>query len=168
MIEKVGLLAYRQDIPKEWRIHPVFSIAQLEPCPSPDSDPFARPRPYNPDSVYVEGDTDLVKSFEVERLIGKRQTKGRSPEYLVRWKGYGPEHDAWRSIPELGDAAQHLKDYEEEIKTTTTLEGLRPRLNIPKTLPKKTTNRPTKESAAPPSLLRKPKIPASVLEKQTT
>lgn len=86
--EKVGL-------PKEWRIHPVFSIAQLEPCPPPDSDPFARPRPYNPDSVYVEGDTDLVKSFEVERLISKRQTKRRRPEYLVRWKGYGPEHDAF-------------------------------------------------------------------------
>ena len=124
------------DIPKEWRIHPVFSIAQLEPCPPPDSDPFARPRPYNPDSVYVEGDTDLVKSFEVERLISKRQTKRRGPEYLVRWKGYGPEHDAWRNIPELGDAAQHLKDYKDGMKTVATLDGRHPRVNIPKAVPK--------------------------------
>ncbi len=69
---KVRLLAYRLDIPKKWQIHLVFLIAQLEPCPSPDLDPFARLHPYNPNSVYVERDTDLVKSFEVERLISKR------------------------------------------------------------------------------------------------
>ncbi len=111
------------NIPKEWQIHPVFSIAQLELCPPPDSDPFARPRLYNLDSVYVEGDTDLVKSFEIERLISKRQTKQRGLEYLVRWKEYRPEHDAWRNIPELGDAAQHLKDYEDRMKTVATLDG---------------------------------------------
>lgn len=55
----------------------MFSLAQLEPCPSPDSDPFARPRPYNPDSAYVEGDTDLVKSFAVARLISKRRRQSR-------------------------------------------------------------------------------------------
>lgn len=163
--EKIGLLAYRLDIPREWRIHPVFSITQLEPCPCPDSDPFVRPRPYNPGSVYVEGDTDLVKSFEVERLISKRQTKRRGPEYLLRWKGYGPEHDAWRNIPELGDAAQHLKDYEEGTKKTTTLDGQHPRLNVSaKITSKKAAKQPAKRNAKPPAPLRKQRqIPLPLL-----
>src|SRR6202023_644812 len=31
VLEKVGSLAYRLDLPTEWRIHPVVSVAQLEP-----------------------------------------------------------------------------------------------------------------------------------------
>ena len=85
VLEKVGRLAYRLELPSHWRIHPVLSIAQLEPVPSGE-DPFCRPRPEQPDSIYVKGDTPTVKSYEVERLLNKRQTKTRGPEYLVRWK----------------------------------------------------------------------------------
>lgn len=94
IVEKVGRLAYRLDIPPNWRIHPVFSVTQLEPAPPPAKDPFGRPFPSNPPPVFVEGNTDKMKSFEIERLLNKRQikkAKGRSIEYLVRWKGYGPE-----------------------------------------------------------------------------
>ncbi len=73
--KKVGLLAYQLDILKEWQIYLVFSIAHLEPCPLPDLDPFARLCPNNPNSVYIERDTNLVNSFEIERFIRKRQTK---------------------------------------------------------------------------------------------
>lgn len=65
---------------------------------------------------------DLVKSFEIKRFISKKWTKRRGPEYLVRWKKYKPEHNAWRNIPELGDIAQHLKDYKEGMKTVAILD----------------------------------------------
>lgn len=70
-------------------------MAQLEPWPS-TPDPFSRPVPEHPDSVYVEGDTDEFKSWVVESLLNKRtirRGKGLSIEYLVRWRGYGPEFD---------------------------------------------------------------------------
>ncbi len=146
------------DISKEWQIHPVFSIAQLEPCPSPDSDPFAWSPPYNPDSVYVEGDTDLVKSFEVERLISKRQTKRRGQEYLVKWKGYGPEHNAWRNIPELGDAAQHLKDYEDGMKIVATLNERHPQVNIPMVVLKHAAKKQNKNQTLQKRVAKKPDI----------
>ena len=71
-MEKIGRLAYRLDVPPDWRIQPVFSVAQLEPVPPPSEDPFGRPFSSNPPPVFVEGDTDKVKSFEVERLLNKR------------------------------------------------------------------------------------------------
>ncbi len=43
-----------------------FLIVQLELCPPPDSDPFAQSCLYNLDLVYIEKDTDLVKSLEFE------------------------------------------------------------------------------------------------------
>lgn len=96
IVEKVGRLAYRLDVPPDWRIHPVFSVAQLEPAPPPAEDPFGRPFLSKSPPVFVKGDTDKMKSFEIEKLLNKRQIKkrkGQAIKYLVRWKGYGPEWD---------------------------------------------------------------------------
>ena len=48
VLGREGRLAYRLDIPAHWGIHPVFTIAQLEPRPDPATDPYNRPRPTNP------------------------------------------------------------------------------------------------------------------------
>ena len=146
VLAKVGNLAYRLKLPEHWQIHPVFSIAQLEPCPDPTKDPFTRPRPDLPDSVFVEGDTERVKSYEIEKLITHRPTARRGIEYLVRWKGYGPEEDVWRNIPELGDAMDLVKDYDdrkgvihEASRKTTTGRSRNAVTKRPKRRPRKTT-----------------------------
>ena len=49
-----------------------------------------------PPAVFVEGDTDADKSFEVDCLLNKQTVKkgrGRAIEYLVCWTGYGPKWD---------------------------------------------------------------------------
>lgn len=75
-------------------------ITQLEPCPNPDQDPFQRSvRPRQPDSVFVEGDTDAVKSYEIDRIVSHTNTRQRGIEFPVRWKGQGPEFDEWRNAP---------------------------------------------------------------------
>ena len=94
ILEKIVRPAYKLEVSNEWRIHPVFSVAQLKPAPAPSKDPFHRPRPQQPPSVFVEGDTDHQKSFEVDRLLNRRTVKkgkGLAIKYLVRWTGYGPE-----------------------------------------------------------------------------
>lgn len=86
IVEKVGCLAYRLDIPSDWQIHPVFSVAQLEPVPPPAKDPFKRPFPSNPLSIFVEDNSNNVKSFKIEKLLNKRQIrkgKDQAIKYLV-------------------------------------------------------------------------------------
>ena len=118
VVSKVGKQAYRLDIPGHWRVHPVFSVAQLEPWPG--TDPFDRPLPNEPDSVFVEGDTDEYKSWEIDRLLNKRVSrrgKGYSTDYLLRWQGYGPEYDQWYNVKHLDDASLLVQDYENAMQS---------------------------------------------------
>lgn len=118
VLERVDCLAYKLDVPQDWRIYPVFSIAQLEPAPSPAEDSFGRLRPKHPPPVFVEGDTDAVKSFEIDRLLNKRTVKkgrGHAVEYLVRWTGYGPKWNRWYNIKDLDNATKLVCNYEEAI-----------------------------------------------------
>jgi hypothetical protein len=94
VLDKVGLLAYWLDFPKDWRLHPVVSIAHLEKYH--DKDLFNR-KPEEPGPVHIEGDTDKYKLYEVEKVIAKWMLpkKGKRAvrtEYLIKWKGYD---DQW-------------------------------------------------------------------------
>lgn len=85
-MEKVDYLAYRLNVPLNWRIHLVFSIAQLELALSLAKDPFGRLFPSNPLFVFVKGNTNKMKSFEIKKLLDKRQIKkriGQAIKYLV-------------------------------------------------------------------------------------
>nr|AUW31026.1 putative retrotransposable element [Cladonia uncialis subsp. uncialis] len=93
ILDRTGHLAYRLELLEHWRIHDVFTVAQLEPLP---------------DSYYIE------------KLLNKRMIKrGRKmvAQYLVRWEGYEPQHDEWRTIDELSNAAALIKDYEESMRS---------------------------------------------------
>ena len=113
--EKIGPLSYRLDIPKHWKIDNSFTVQQLEPHPLED-DPFDRPRPKGAEKVFVEGDTEENPSYTVEKVINKRIVKkgrGHSVQYLIRWKGCGPEDDMWRPVKELGNMKELIEEYEQ-------------------------------------------------------
>ncbi|KZV78404.1 hypothetical protein EXIGLDRAFT_595372, partial [Exidia glandulosa HHB12029] len=43
-----------------------------------------------------------VQEYQVEKLVAHRNNRSRKQvEYLVRWEGYGPEHDSWLTAREL-------------------------------------------------------------------
>jgi hypothetical protein len=108
IIDKVGCLAYKLDFPDNWRIHPVISVAQLEPAPA--SDPFGRTVDPSP-AVEIDGDEE----FEIDAIL-ESQIRGRQKKlhYLVRWKGWGPEHDAWIPASDLTHAADLVDEYEHQ------------------------------------------------------
>ena len=54
----------------------------------------------------VEGEPQ----YEVESLLRHRAQCGGT-RYLVRWTGYGQEHDEWLHEDELGHARRILEQY---------------------------------------------------------
>ena len=98
VVRRVGRLAYELDIPPVWKIHPVFTIAMLEPAPPPAEDPFERPRPTHPPAIEVDGE----REHEIDRLLDKRvirKGRGFSTQYLARWVGYGPRPVVYNKRP---------------------------------------------------------------------
>lgn len=85
VLERIGRLAYRLQVPDHWKIHNVFSIAQLEPAPAPGSDPYNRPLLDKPGPIEAGADV-----YKVERILDKRvirKGQGFSTQYQIRWKG---------------------------------------------------------------------------------
>ena len=140
---RVGRLAYELELPPQWRVHPVISVTQLEPMPG--RDPYDRYRPHHPASVHMEGDTETEKSYEVEKLVSRRirrYGKKDVTQYLIRWSGYGPEYDEWKSLSALGNSMDLVEEYEKanppESKTSMASKRGRGR-------PKKVLKKPSEE-----------------------
>ncbi|KOS37056.1 hypothetical protein ACN38_g12169 [Penicillium nordicum] len=69
VLERIGRLIYRIDIPAAWKIHPVISIEHLEPAPS--LDPFDREAPIL-ETTTDEGFLSDIDRCEVERVLDWR------------------------------------------------------------------------------------------------
>ena len=121
VIEAVGKSkqAYRLELPPVMKIHPVISIAQLEPA-TPGPDPYGRSTERNPPPVAethpaaTEAEAELARQaplYEIERLIDKRITRNQ-PHYLVKWKGYGNEHNVWYPLRALDNADELVAEYD--------------------------------------------------------
>ena len=109
ILQRIGRLAYKLELPGHMRIHDVVSIAHLEPATDPTEDPYQR-RPVPPPPVVVDGDQEFV----IEKLVNKRRLRrgrGWSTQYLIRWQGYGPEEDTWQPEWTVADTTA-LDDYE--------------------------------------------------------
>ena len=108
ILEKVEMLAYRLELPPVINIHPVISIAQLEPT-SATEDPYQRPRNINPPHVVETED-------EIEVLLNKREVR-RKTQYLIKWKGYGNKHNVWYNVDNLQNAPDLVAEYKERERT---------------------------------------------------
>lgn len=118
ILEKAGRLAYKLDFSGNWKIHPVFSVAQLKSSSPLALDLFSKPFFSLPPPVFVEGNIDTLKSFEIEKFLNKRlvkQGKGQNIKYLVWWKGYDPKWDQWYNIKEFDDIADLVDNYEASL-----------------------------------------------------
>lgn len=112
VIERVGKLAYRLELPSHMKIHNVISVAHLEPAPIGE-DPFARP--YQPNPPPVAEDADGA-DYELDAILNKRTIRrGRKTiqQYLIRWKGYGAQWNEWYDEAKLPNARELIAEFEE-------------------------------------------------------
>ena len=77
-------------------VSPVFHVSLLQPWhKDPEFQTHVDATVYHPPPVVPDDEQYLV-----EALLDKRISRGRT-EYLVRWKGYGPEDDMWRPASDI-------------------------------------------------------------------
>jgi hypothetical protein len=104
--EKINPVVYRLEIPPEYKMHPIINIQHLKKYHR--SEDVERTR--LPDLRDISGE----EIYEVERIVSHRFNKSkRRVEYLVRWKGYGPEHDSFESEHDLRNAFSLLRSYKD-------------------------------------------------------
>jgi hypothetical protein len=80
------------------RLDPTFSTHRLRPYKARDPS-IGPPDPVPPPPAFTQ---DGQAFFEIERIVAERPCKYRrqsTVKYLVRWKGYAPEHDTWCEHP---------------------------------------------------------------------
>jgi len=92
---QIGPMAYRLKLP-HWmkQLHLVFNVVKLTLAPD---DPIPGHKlTDHPPSIIIDGEPE----WEVEEIIDSRWYRRRF-QYLVKWKGYGREHNSWESASEV-------------------------------------------------------------------
>src|SRR5271156_2990565 len=89
VVNKAGNGAYRLKLPPSMsRLHPVFNVVKLFPA-LPDPIPGRHPKAPPPPEI-IEGDEEWI----VQEILDSKMMN-RKLRYLVKWEGYGVEHNSW-------------------------------------------------------------------------
>ena len=92
---RIGPMAYHLKLP-HWmkQLHLVFNVVKLTPAPD---DPIpGRKTTDHPLPIIIDGEAE----WEVEEILNSCWHRRRF-QYLVKWKGYGREHNSWESTSEV-------------------------------------------------------------------
>jgi Chromo (CHRromatin Organisation MOdifier) domain len=103
VVKCYGKVAYKLDIPHTLRIHPVFHISLLHKYA--DNTRLGAPPPL----VMLE---DGTLEYEAECILDVALTaKGKPKKYLVRWTGYGPEHNSWEPVQNVQHSQELIAEW---------------------------------------------------------
>lgn len=103
VIDKVGKVDYKLDLPKTLRVHPVFHIDRLSLWKGNEVNGKLPPPP---EPVEVEGEEE----YEVEEVLDSK-VHGKGLRYLVKWKGYDESENSWEPASNLKHTQARLKEF---------------------------------------------------------
>ena len=72
------------------RLHPIFNVIKLTPAPT---DPIQGCHPIPPLPPEI---IDREEDWVVEEILDSKMIN-RKLKYLIKWEGYGIEHNSWES-----------------------------------------------------------------------
>ncbi|QRV79946.1 Retrotransposable element Tf2 protein [Ceratobasidium sp. AG-Ba] len=103
VVKKEGTHAFRLELPHTLKIHPVFhtSLVSLK-----KEDLFERKRSQPPAVITPEGEEE----YEVEKILDSQKRRNQV-QYLVHWKGYGPESNTWEPLEHLDTAMGAVRKF---------------------------------------------------------
>ncbi|GLB37187.1 hypothetical protein LshimejAT787_0402380 [Lyophyllum shimeji] len=91
--------SYTLKLPDGVNVLPTFHASLLKHYEANDNDLFPSRMLSMPGPIVTEDGEE--ESF-IDKIVDERN-RGRGKQYLVRWRGYGPEHDLWRPGREMED-----------------------------------------------------------------
>ena len=102
VLERIGQVAYKLQLPPESRIHPVFHISQLKK---------ALGAGHPPTNLPTQLSADLILEVEPWAVLGVRNSQANM-EVLIHWKGLQDFEATWESFEEvnLRYPTFHLED----------------------------------------------------------
>jgi hypothetical protein len=119
IIQEINPVAFKLELPANLaRLHPVFHANLLKPYLASGT---VQPPP---EPILIE-DGDVL--FLVDQLLDRRShMKGRKrvTEYLVKWKGYAPEHNTWEPASNIEDP-DLIKQFEAREQEALAVPALR-------------------------------------------
>jgi len=91
----IGPMAYRLRLPYGMKqLHPVFNVVKL--TLAPDNLITGRTTEDHPPPIVIDREVE----WEVEEILDSHWHRRRF-QYLIKWKGYGCEHNSWESASEV-------------------------------------------------------------------
>lgn len=92
VIDRVGEVAYKLQLPESSRIHPVFHVSQLKPVIGAGHVVTTLPAAFSPlDEFVVEPDDIIDTRYDEEGRL----------EVLVTWKGLATHESTWMGVRDL-------------------------------------------------------------------
>jgi hypothetical protein len=117
--EVISDVTVKLDLPRSWKINSTFHVSRLREVQT-DGNLFPdRSQSPPPEPIVMED----AEEYEVERILDHRRVvRGRrtTQEYLIRWKGYGPEEDTWEPTSHLRGAREMLDEYRSSQESADT------------------------------------------------
>ena len=107
IIEQVGTSAFRLDLPRSMRIHPVFHVSLLEPHVA-NTFPGRNVAP--PPPLHVDG----LPEFEVHKILDSKFLR-RKLHYYVDWVGYPVSDQSWEPAINLFNAQSKVDAFHLEF-----------------------------------------------------
>jgi Chromo (CHRromatin Organisation MOdifier) domain len=106
--EVLGPVTYRLKLPTAWKIHNVFHAVLLKPYVETEvhGGNFSR---LIPDIL------DREEVYNVETIL-KHQRRGRSYQYLIKWKGYPISEASWKPKEAFSNDGNLLEIYKQQYQ----------------------------------------------------
>ena len=109
--EPIGKVSYRLKLPEGWKVHPVFHASLLKAVS--EHTRYCVPEPAGIDE-------DGQPTWEITAVLKHRELTQGHREYLVAWKGFGPEYYSWQPEDQLSAKAT-LQKYWSKVEANPTV-----------------------------------------------
>ncbi|PKI50100.1 hypothetical protein CRG98_029496 [Punica granatum] len=99
VLQRVGNVAYKVELPKKLNLHPVFHVSMLKPFQEDKEDLSRAESSCAPIGAKAAYDQD-VEQILADRVVRKRWCKPKR-EYLIKWKGLPESEASWEPAENL-------------------------------------------------------------------